>query len=83
MLELPPDAVVQLRKRKFTWRTSVNDLETNIIAVLKEIIEFEDKNNNGFYDADADGDPVQRVEMACLSWTPPQLSTSANKTARR
>ncbi len=60
-------------------RTSVGDLETNVIAVLKEIIEFEDKNNNGMYDADVDGDPVQRIEMACLSWTPPRLTSSTNK----
>ena len=37
------------------------DNEVSILVVLKEIIEFTDKNNNGMYDANIDGKPIQMI----------------------
>ena len=50
------------------------------MVVLKEIIEFDDKNNNGQYDSAYDGKSIQRLQTECLSWALPKNKISFNKT---
>jgi hypothetical protein len=57
-----------------------SEQEVNIMLVLKEIIEFDDKNNNGQYDSTYDGDIIQSIQTECLSWSLPKNKLSFNKT---
>ena len=52
----------------------------SILVVLKEIIEFTDKNNNGMYDANIDGKPIQIIYTDCLTWSKPKEKLMLNKT---
>ena len=57
-----------------------HEQEVNLMVVLKEIIEFDDKNNNGQYDSAYDGKSIQRLQTECLSWALPKNKISFNKT---
>ena len=58
----------------------IGDTEINLIVILKEIIEFDDKNNNGLYDSVYDGETIQVIATECLSWSLPKKKLSFNKT---
>ena len=55
-----------------------HEQEVNLMVVLKEIIEFDDKNNNGQYDSAYDGKSIQRLQTECLSWALPKNKISFN-----
>jgi len=64
-----------------SWYNSPSkDKEMNIIVVLKEILEYHDKNNNGIYDEEHDGTALQIVSLECLKWSLPTSTLSFNKT---